>query len=79
MSTKVSRATAVSRKPQSLILSNGERHYSLTELAKLLPDKPHRRTVWRWCKSGMEYFIGTNGRRSSVEAYHRFMELISTK
>lgn len=77
--------------PSPLILQNKERHFSLSILAKLLPDKPHYRTLVRWCTRGsksdgggivrMESIRGSGLSkrylRSSVEAFHRFIERIN--
>jgi hypothetical protein len=72
-----------------LILQNNERHFPLRELARMLPDKPHRDSLRRWCRDGvqsedgddvtMEFVWGTRKRcrRSSVEAYQRFIDAIN--
>ena len=76
------------RKPPP-ILANREQHFPLAALSRLLPDKPSYSSLWLWCRYGttgengdtvkMESIWGTNRRvrRSSVEAYHRFIDRIN--
>ena len=82
-------ATAKRRSSLSPILANGEQHFSLYDLAKILPEPVTGETVWRWCVYGMrdvngaivmmESFFGPprRVRRSSMEAYQRFVKRIS--
>lgn len=75
------------RHKKQAILINGEQHYLLSELAGMLPDSPHYKTVHNWCKIGvdiagqpivkMEYIISSRGWRSSVEAYYRFLKRLN--
>jgi hypothetical protein len=74
-----------------LILQNNERQYPLSDLAKLLPNRPHRNTLVAWCLQGsmsddgsivrMEYVFGPGIRRrcrmSTVEAWQRFRERLN--
>ena len=74
------------KKPPSLILENQEDTYRLSELAKMLPDKPCYLTVKNWCCLGfealgrtvyMEKISSPAGYRSSVEAYYRFLSALN--
>lgn len=77
------------RKPAPLILANREQHFPLSALSRLLPDRPSYSSLWAWCSIGvngddgenvtMEFVWGTNRRcrRSSVEAYLRFVEKVN--
>jgi hypothetical protein len=70
------------------ILERQERTYSLSEMARMIPGEPTYWTVWTWCIQGrlkdrgnarsprvrMEHVMLSNGRRSSMEAYWRFIE-----
>jgi ABC-type molybdenum transport system ATPase subunit/photorepair protein PhrA len=63
---------------------DGERLYTLTELAQVLPIKRSRQTLYRWAVYGangagkkkvwLESKVISGVLHSSVEAYHRFVE-----
>jgi hypothetical protein len=70
------------------IIERQERTYSLSEMARMIPGEQTYVTVWMWCTKGrlrdrndsnsgrvkMEHVNLSNGRRSSMEAYWRFVE-----
>lgn len=67
---------------RSLILKNQEQHYTLSELARMLPVRRCGKTLYRWCRYGlrgvkMEHIAGTSGMHSSIEAYMRFIDRIN--
>ncbi len=69
------------------ILANHEDHFTLKALARMIHSGIHVRTLERWMTTGkrqrrsdpaspiikMDFIRGPSGRRSSVEAYHRFV------
>lgn len=78
---------AAKRRELPLILRNNERHFTLSDLARILPEKPSYELLWSWCTRGidnidgerifLEFVWGLQSRRcrrSSVEAYNRFVK-----